>query len=127
MLLLTVRALRQLGVPVLLASLLLPVMTCMVPGARMSAQERACCRTMGTQCGQTEMPSSHSCCQGDLPGLHNKALEARAGAVGPLTSAVVYLTAFELANPAASSNARAGYMEPPHLGSPLSSVSILRI
>jgi hypothetical protein len=127
MLLFTVRILRQLGIPVLLASLLLPVMTCVVPGARMNAQERACCRTMGPGCGQPGTGMTHSCCKETLPGLHNQALETRSVAVCPLTFAVIHLGVWGPADPSSSVNGRIGYADNSLSGSPPTSVSILRI
>jgi hypothetical protein len=40
-----------------------PVMACMVPAGGLNAEEDACCREMGPQCGSDQMPSSHSCCK----------------------------------------------------------------
>jgi hypothetical protein len=40
-----------------------PVMACMIPAGGLSAEEDACCREMGPQCGSDQMPSSHSCCK----------------------------------------------------------------
>lgn len=122
-----VRVFRKLGVPILLASLLLPAMTCAVPGARMNARERACCRTMGPECGQPGMRMTHSCCQGTLPGLHNQALETRAFAVYSLTFAVIQLAAWEPANQTSTISLRAGYADTFLSGSPPASISVLRI
>ena len=38
-------------------------MACMLPVSTMSDDEQACCREMAGQCGQADMPSSHSCCK----------------------------------------------------------------
>lgn len=40
-----------------------PVVACMLPGAVTTAEEAACCREMAPDCGQADMPSSHSCCK----------------------------------------------------------------
>jgi hypothetical protein len=40
-----------------------PLMACMLPVNTMSDDEQACCREMAGQCGQADMPSSHSCCK----------------------------------------------------------------
>lgn len=37
-------------------------MACMLPGAEMTAAEKACCREMAGDCGK-DMQSSHSCCK----------------------------------------------------------------
>jgi hypothetical protein len=63
-----------------------PLMACMIPDSLLTEEERACCKAMADDCGQMEMPSSHSCCtvtvhQGD-PFLVNSRF-----ASGPLQSA----------------------------------------
>jgi hypothetical protein len=40
-----------------------PLMACMLPSFAFTEQEQACCRRMAHQCGDREMPSSHSCCK----------------------------------------------------------------
>jgi hypothetical protein len=40
-----------------------PLVACMLPVSTMSDDEQACCREMAGQCGQADMPSSHSCCK----------------------------------------------------------------
>ncbi|MGC1783807.1 MAG: hypothetical protein WA708_14890 [Acidobacteriaceae bacterium] len=122
------KCLRQFGVLVLLlATSLAPTMACMVPGAQMNAQERACCRTMGNQCGQTEMPASHGCCQKAPASLYDSALDTQTVAFHPVAGAVIWLAASELVNPIAAVTSwaeRPGYTLPK---SPPSTVSILRI
>ena len=39
-----------------------PLVACMLPDAALTSEERECCRTMAGQCGEMDMPSSHSCC-----------------------------------------------------------------
>ena len=122
------RALRQFGVLVLLlASSLTPAMACMIPGAQMTTEERACCRMMQNQCGQMEMPASHGCCQKTPPSVYDNALDTKAVALHPVAIAVIWLTSSELVNPASSVT---GWVEhhdysPPQ--SPPSTISILRI
>lgn len=62
------KALRQL-VMIFAACLPLiaPAMVCMIPGMPMSSAERACCKQMATECGNTGMPASHRCCHKSLP------------------------------------------------------------
>jgi len=121
------RVLRQFGVLVLLlVTCLAPAMACMVPDAQMNAEERACCRAMTNLCGQTQMPTSHGCCQ-KTPGVHDNALDTKAMTFHPVMVSVVWLAAFELVNP---TSAVAGRLErsndsPPN--SPPSTISILRI
>jgi hypothetical protein len=121
-------ALRQFGVLVLLlASCLTPAMACMIPGAQMSTEERACCRMMQNQCGQMEMPASHGCCQKTPPNVYDNALDSKAVTLHPVAITVIWLTSPELLNPTTSVT---GWVEhhdysPPQ--SPPSTISILRI
>src|SRR5258708_40318710 len=102
-------------------------MACMVPDAQMNAQERACCRTMKTQCGQMEMPASHGCCQKAPLGGHGNAIDTKATNFHPVAAPIIWLTAFELVNPTSSV---AGWVEHPDHSppkSPPTPISILRI
>jgi hypothetical protein len=47
---------------VFILSLVAPAMTCALPDAGMTTQERACCREMKGHCASKGMPASHSCC-----------------------------------------------------------------
>ena len=122
------RILRQIGVLVLLlATGLSPAMACMVPGAQMTPEERACCRMMQNQCGQMEMPASHGCCQKAPANLYDKALNASAAVLHVPAASVIWLDASALFTQEASI---AGWTEhrdysPPQ--SPPSTISILRI
>ena len=40
-----------------------PLMACMMPDALLTVEERECCKSMAGECGQMEMPASHSCCK----------------------------------------------------------------
>jgi hypothetical protein len=122
------RILRQFGLLVLLlVSCLAPAMTCMVPNAAMSVQERACCRMMKNQCGQMGMPASHGCCQKTPLGVHDNALDTKATNFHPVAPPVVWLAAFKLVN---STSSVAGWVEHPDYSppkSPPTTISILRI
>ena len=121
------RTLRQFGVLVLLlVSCLAPAMDCVIPNAQMNAEERACCRAMTNQCGQTEMPASHGCCQ-KTPGIHDNALDTKTVTVHQVVVPLIWLGTSGLMD---STSAAAGPVErldysPPN--SPPSTVSILRI
>lgn len=39
-----------------------PALRCLVPGASLTAQEQACCKAMGGQCGDSPA-SNHPCCK----------------------------------------------------------------
>ena len=119
---------RQFAVLVLLlVSCLAPAMACMVPNARMSTQERACCRVMKSQCGQMEMPASHGCCDKTPPSVHDNALDTKTVTFHPVVASILWLAAFELVNP---TSAVAGWVERPDYSppkSPPATISILRI
>jgi len=122
------KGLRQFGVWVLLlATSLTPAMACMVPAAQMSAQERACCRAMSNQCGQTGMPASHGCCREAPPSLNDRALETKAVAFHPVAVRVVWLADSELVNPLARVTAWAERPDDAPPKSPPLTASILRI
>jgi hypothetical protein len=122
------RILRQFGVLILLlVTCLAPAMACMVPNAQMSVQERACCRTMRSQCGQAAMPASHGCCQKSPASLHDNALETKTAAFHPIVVSVVWLAAFELVNPTTTVTE---WIDRPDYSPPKSrpsNISILRI
>ena len=40
-----------------------PLMACMLPDALLTVEERECCKSMADDCGQMDMPASHSCCK----------------------------------------------------------------
>jgi hypothetical protein len=117
---------RQFGALVLLlVACLAPAIACMVPNAQMDAEERACCRAMKNQCGQMEMPASHGCCQ-TTPSIHDNALDTKAVTLQLPVAPVIWLAAFELANPAAA----IGWVDHPDHSPPdcpPATISILRI
>ena len=122
------RALRQFEVLVLLlASWLTPAMACMIPGAQMSTEERACCRMMQNQCGQMEMPASHGCCQKIPPNVYDNALDTKAVALHPVAITVIWLASPELLNPASSVSEWVEHHDYSPPQSPPSTISILRI
>lgn len=129
MLYLRVKAIRQLGVLVLLlVSCLAPAMACMVPDVQMNTEERACCRRMNNQCGQMEMSASHGCCQkSPLLSVHDNVLDTKGVTFHPVAAPVIWLAASELVNPA---SVVIGWAENPDYSppkSPPATISILRI
>ena len=66
-----------------------PAMACVLPGATMTPAERACCHHMAEQCGSSKMPASHSCCKAQGPTNTVLPQALAAGAVRPLTIAVI--------------------------------------
>lgn len=122
------KALRQFGIVILLlASYLTPAMACMLPGAQMTAQGRACCRMMHGQCEQMGMPASHGCCQKTPHSALDKALLTTAANHHQVAVAVAWLAAYEWFQPSlltAEWLNRADY-SPPQF--PPGSNSVLRI
>jgi hypothetical protein len=57
---------RLYAVTALLALLGVPGLSCFVPQQLLGADEKECCRQMGSQCGSKDMSSPQSCCK--LPG-----------------------------------------------------------
>ena len=121
---------RQLGVLVLvLASSLAPTMACMLPGAHMTNEERACCIMMQDQCDQMNMPASHGCCQKTQANYRESALLLNTKAFTQIaaTSTTAWLPSFALHNQA---SAIPGWVEHPDSSppkSPPATISILRI
>jgi hypothetical protein len=59
-----VKQVAKLGVLLVVAILAgTPLLACMLPWGPMTDEESACCREMASECGQGNMPSSHSCCK----------------------------------------------------------------
>ncbi len=122
------RALRQFGVLILvLASCLSPALTCVVPAAQMTTDERACCRMMQDQCGQVEMPASHGCCHKALPSVYDSALDTKAVALHPNVVPTIWLAVSQLGSPASSVTGWVEHSEYSPPKSPPSTISILRI
>lgn len=122
------RILRQIGALVLLLSTgLSPAMACMVPGALMTTEERACCRMMQNQCGEMEMPASHGCCQKAPANLYDTALNASAVVLHLPAASVIWLDASALFTPKASIAGWTEHRDYSLPQSPPSTVSILRI
>ena len=122
------RALRQFGVLVLLlASWLTPAMACLIPGAQMTTEERACCRMMQNQCEQMGMPASHGCCQKNPPNVYVNAPDTNAGVLHPVAIDVIWLAYPELLNPPSSGTRWVEQRDYSPPKSPPSAVSILRI
>lgn len=118
---------RQFGIVILLlVSYLTPAMACMLPGAQVTVEERACCRTMQNQCEQMEMPASDGCCHKAPSNVFDNALNAKAMGLHPVAIAVVWLASPALLNPTSVTE----WLEhrdfsPPQ--SPAATISILRI
>lgn len=121
------RILRQFGVMLLLAvSSLTPVTACMLPGAQMTVQERACCRMMHNQCEQMGMSMSHGCCQ-KTPRAIFAVPAAKLELLHSVASPVNNHIAFESLNPFSTSTGRVEHHDYSPPQSPPSTIFILRI
>lgn len=122
------RVVHQIGIVVLLLMLgIAPAVACMIPAAEMTPEERLCCRMMSNDCGQMEMPASHSCCQKTPQSLHASALVEKSVTLYPVVVLELWLTAAERAknNPAFGASLQRTVHPPPNDSS--ASISILRV
>jgi hypothetical protein len=120
--------LRQFGaILLLLVACVAPAMACMAPDAQMTAEERACCRMMKSQCGQMEMPASHGCCKKAPGSIQGSALKSDAVSLHPAVFVALWVCSFELYAPQGASNGWVQYPEHAPPKSPPSAVAILRI
>ncbi len=105
-----------------------PAMACLIPGAVMTAGERACCQKMSIECGQPNMPAAHSCCRGTLPPtVSEKPVDARSATVHLFTVATVPLAVWDMMPPVFRAAGWLEYADFSPLGSPPTSISVLRI
>ena len=121
-----VKSLRQLGMLLLLlVSFVAPSMVCAEPGARMSAQERACCRETPDQCGQMKMAMSESCCQWIPAGVKTNTADTKYRTSSAVALPPARLAAWDLIPPQVRTRAWADSVDqifpesPPHLFSSL--------
>jgi hypothetical protein len=87
------RGLRQAGVVfAVLVALLVPTMRCALADSPMTAEERACCKSMHSECGAANMPMSHGCCVKQAAN-HPQAVQPKRLALGisPSVASVVHL------------------------------------
>jgi hypothetical protein len=124
-----VKVLRQFGaILLLLVSCVAPAMACMAPNAKMTNEERACCRMMKNDCGQMmDMPASHHCCKKSPQTLGEAALKTNTVTVHPLMFAVLVVASFDLLGPY---DAITGWVQRPEHSppkAPPSTITVLRI
>ncbi len=103
-----------------------PAIACVLPGVTLTPAERECCHHMAQQCGQTEMPASHSCCQ--APARHQDALTQASVSI-PTRLVTIAVTAIQatLVLPATTRELLAIDLHSPPPDSQSSSISILRV
>ena len=118
-----VKSLRQFGaLLLLLATFVAPAMACMSADAQMSADDRACCRMMKSDCGQMEMPTSHDCCKKTSGTLQDMAIRSDSVSFHPLVATTVSLSAFDLLPP---HDAASGWIPRPEHSPPKPPPSII--
>ena len=124
----SVKFLRQFGaILLLLVACVAPAMACMAPDAQMTAEERACCRMMKSQCGQMEMPASHGCCKKATGNIQGSALMPDTVSLHPAVFVALWVPSFELYAPQGASNGWAQHPEHAPPKSPPSAIVVLRI
>jgi hypothetical protein len=74
-----------------------PAMACMLPGAQMTEQERACCRMMRGDCGHMQMSSGHDCCQKIPQTSGMNAIQWKAPSFHPIVVFALYMAKWEIA------------------------------
>jgi hypothetical protein len=99
----------------------------MAPDAQMTAEERACCRMMKSECGQMEMPVSHDCCRKTPAGAHDNALKTDTVSFHPVVAVALWVSSFELLAPQDATNSRVQRPEYSPPKSPPPAITILRI
>jgi hypothetical protein len=124
-----IRTLRQFGtILLLLVFCVAPVKACLAPDAEMTTEERACCRMMKNQCGQSmEMPASHDCCKKAPKTVSEAVIKTNTITIQPLTLDVALVSSFDLVAP---HDAITGWVQRPEHSPPkppASSITILRI
>ncbi len=123
-----VKPLRQFGaVLLLLVSFVAPAMACMAPDAGMTVEEQACCRMMKSDCGHTDMPSSHDCCKKTPGAIHDSALRSDFVSFHPVFAIAIWTLPLDLFTPDDETN---GWIQRPEHSPPKpphSIISVLRV
>jgi hypothetical protein len=122
------KSVRQFGaILLLLVSCAAPAMACMAPGAQMTAEERACCRMMKSQCRQMDLSISHGCCKKAPMDDRDNALRTDTASSHAATFVAIPVSSFELLIPQGASGGRAQGLEHSPPKSPPSATTVLRI
>jgi hypothetical protein len=103
-----------------------PLLACMMPDALLSNEERECCKNMANECGQMEMPASHSCCKVVGPQIDSYVSNSRFPTIHPAPAVTLLVAGDEnpLTNVTVAKSPFLGYSPPV---SPPDTISILRI
>lgn len=105
-----------------------PAMACMLPGAQMTDQERACCRMMKGHCGHMQMSFGQDCCQKVPQTADMSVVQWKAASFHPIVFVALYVASWQmpssavlLAGAVAHPDASAPHESPP------ATISILRV
>jgi len=103
-----------------------PLLACMMPDALRTDEERECCKNMANECGQMEMPASHSCCKVVGPQADSYVINSRFPNIHPAPAVSLLVAADEspLTNVTVARSPSLGHSPPV---SPPDTISILRI
>ena len=103
-----------------------PLIACMLPGAVLTLEERECCIAMAFDCGDMDMPASHSCCTTTVQDTGPYLVKACFAGDHSLPAAVLELP--QKTTPAASLTlVTTGTLAHSPPLSPLRTISVLRI
>ena len=103
-----------------------PLMACMLPDALLTDEERECCKSMNDDCGQMDMPSSHSCCKVVVRQSDSYLINSRFPTIHP-APAVMLLVVDVSPSPANAMVTRSPFHGHSPPLSPPDTISILRI
>ena len=123
-----VRSTGKLAVLALVMSLWAsPLMACMLPDALLTVEERECCKQMADDCGQMDMPSSHSCCKVVVRQADSYLVNSRFPTVHSVVGLTLFVTTTENSLPLSPEQANTGFVGHSPPVSPPETISILRI
>jgi hypothetical protein len=104
-----------------------PLMACMLPDADLTVEERECCKNMADDCGQIDMPASHSCCKVVVRQADSYLVNSRFPTIHSVSSVTLFVAVLEgplPVGPLQTNTMFAGHSPPT---SPPETISIVRI
>ena len=104
-----------------------PLMACMLPDALLTVEERECCKQMADDCGQMDMPASHSCCKLVVREADSYLVNFRFPTVHSVVDIVLFVTTTENSFPLSPARVNTGLVGHSPPVSPPETISILRI
>lgn len=104
-----------------------PLMACMLPDALLTVEERECCKSMANDCGQMDMPTSHSCCKVVVRQADSYLVNSRFPTAHSVVGVTLPVTTTKSALPLSLPQANTGFAGHSPPVSPPETTSILRI